>query len=105
MKRSFLIVGIGLLFLCNVVAALAGGFQATMVESRKGATQSGPFYLRADQYRMELVQGGRQLIILVDRKVAKTRILVPAEGQAVFIHGAERKGLVARNQFYEIRVD
>jgi len=80
MKRLALIVGIGLLFVFNAVAVLAAGFQATLSETQRGQTQSGPFYLLAGKYRMEVVQGGRQLIILVDRKIGKTRILVPSEG-------------------------
>ena len=94
MKRFALVLGIGLWILFNTAAVLAAGFQATMVETRRGQAQSGPFYMLADQYRMEVVQDGIQLVILVDRKVGKTRLLVPSEGVYLEIANDDMQSLM-----------
>ncbi len=94
MKRSALVMGIVVLFFFNAVAALATGFQATTIETRRGKTQSGQFYLLANKYRMELVQENRQLIILVDRDSGKTRLLVPSEGVYLEMDNSDMQSLM-----------
>jgi Ca-activated chloride channel family protein len=94
MKRLALFVGIGLIVLFNATAGLAAAFQATMVETRRGKTQSGQFYMLADKYRMEVVQENRQLIILVDRHSGRTRLLVPSEGVYLEMANSDMQSLM-----------
>jgi len=60
----------------NVYAA---SFCADLVETKKGRTQTSRFFLLDDQYRLDVVDEGRNLTILVNRKSGKTKILIPDE--------------------------
>ena len=68
----FLIIG------GNVYAA---SFSADLVISEEGKTKTSQFFLLDDLYRLDVVEDGRELIILVDRTSGMTRILIPDEKQ------------------------
>ncbi|NNG01074.1 MAG: VWA domain-containing protein [Desulfobacteraceae bacterium] len=57
----------------------AASFTATLLETDNDGIRTGRFYLRDDQYRIDVVEDGRQLNILVDRQSGQTRVLVPSE--------------------------
>jgi hypothetical protein len=58
--------------------AFAASFSADMVKTGDGKTQTGSFFLLDHQYRLDIVEDGQELNILVNRKSGKTRIMIPA---------------------------
>lgn len=61
--------------------AYAASFSADMVKTASGKTQTGSFYLLDHLYRLDIVEDGQKLTILVDRKSGKTRIVIPNDKQ------------------------
>ena len=59
----------------------AGSFSADQVISENGKTKTSQFFLLDDLYRLDVVDDGQELIILVNRKSGMTKILMPDEKQ------------------------
>jgi hypothetical protein len=68
-----------LLLFLSTQSLWAASFTADMKESRKGQVQSGKFYMLDHQYRLEMEVDGQPLTVLVDRKLGKTRVLIPTD--------------------------
>ncbi len=77
-----------LLLVCLLVVVIFGmiggntfaaSFSADMIKTGDGQTQTGRLFLLDDLYRMDVVDDGQKLTILVNRKSGKTRILIPNE--------------------------
>ncbi|HPJ95512.1 MAG TPA: DUF4412 domain-containing protein, partial [Deltaproteobacteria bacterium] len=71
--------------LVGVIFALIGGnayavsFSADLVMTEAGKTKTSQFFLLDDLYRLDVVEDGQELIILVNRTSGKTRILNTTE--------------------------
>ena len=61
--------------------AYAVSFSADLVISEEGKTKTSQFFLLDDLYRLDVVEDGQELIILVNRSSGKTRVLNPSEKQ------------------------
>lgn len=61
--------------------AYAVSFSADLVISESGKTKTSQFFLLDDLYRLDVVEDGRERIILVNRTSGKTRVLTPSEKQ------------------------
>ena len=61
--------------------AYAVSFSADLVISEEGKTKTSKFFLLDDLYRLDVVEDGQELIILVNRSSGKTRVLNPSEKQ------------------------
>jgi len=61
--------------------AFAASFSADMVKTEGGTTQTGCFFLLDDLYRLDIVEDGQALTILVNRTQGKTRIVIPDNKQ------------------------
>ncbi len=86
---------IGIFLLLTLPArAWALSFTADMVETRKGASKTSRFYLLDHQYRLDAVEDGRDLHILVNRKTGKTRILVPEENVFLEMDNSDMQSLM-----------
>jgi len=59
----------------------AASLSADLVISEGGKTKTNSFFLRDHLYRLDVVEDGQELIILVNRKSGKTRIVIPADKQ------------------------
>ncbi len=111
--RTAWILMVLVLILAGMGTGFAASFSATMVETQGDQSRSGPFFVQEDQYRMDLVQEDRTLVILVDRGSGKTRLLVPTEGVYVEMENSDMQSLI-NNPFeahqhmidmYEVRSD
>jgi len=69
-------------------ASFAASFTAEMIETQDGETSTGKLFVKDDYYRIETEDQGRPMIFLVDRKLGKTRILLPKE--MVYVEIASR---------------
>jgi hypothetical protein len=61
--------------------AFAASFSADLVKIEGGKTQTSKFFLRDHLYRLDVVEDGQELIILVNRKSGTTRIVLPHDKQ------------------------
>ncbi len=61
--------------------AYAVSFSADLVISEEGKTKTSKFFLLDDLYRLDVVEDGQELVILVNRTSGKTRVLNPSEKQ------------------------
>ncbi len=59
--------------------SFAASFTADMLETQDGETLTGKLLVKDDFYRIETEDQGRPMVFLVDRKLGKTRILLPEE--------------------------
>jgi hypothetical protein len=64
-------------FVCN--AAAASQFTADMIIKEGSDTTSGKIYVQDLKYRMELVEDGHQLFIIVDQIDSVTRVFLPEQ--------------------------
>ena len=87
-----------ILFSFPVLPCRAVSFSADLVQSEDGKTSSSKFFLKDHSYRMDLVEDGQAISILVDRKTGKTRIVIPSEKCFLEIANDSMKSLV-RNPF------
>ncbi len=72
---------VSVIFLMIGANAYAVSFSADMVKTEKGKTQTSGFFLLDDLYRLDVVDDGQELIILVNRTSGKTTIVNPNEKQ------------------------
>jgi len=72
---------VAFIFLAVGGNAFATSFSADLVKTEGGKTQTSQFLLRDHLYRLDVVEDGHELIILVNRETGKTRIVIPAEKQ------------------------
>ncbi len=70
-----------LIFLLIGGNAYAVSFSADLVISEDGKTKTSQFFLLDDLYRLDVVEDGQELIILVNRTSGKTRVLNPSDKQ------------------------
>ena len=74
-------------FLVVVIFLMIGGnahavsFSADLVITEGGKIKTSTFFLLDDLYRLDVVENGQELIILVNRTSGKTRIVIPDEKQ------------------------
>jgi len=59
--------------------AFAASFSADMVQTSEGKIQTSRLFLLDDLYRLDVVDDGQELIILVNRTSGKTKILIPGD--------------------------
>lgn len=72
---------VAVIFLMIGGNAYAVSFSADLAITEGGKTKTSRFFLLDDLYRLDVVEDGKELIILVDRTSGKTRILNPSEKQ------------------------
>ena len=77
-SKKSLILFIILSFL-PAVGCRAMSLSAELVQSENGKTTRSGFFLRDHRYRIDLVDDGQPISILVDREAGKTRIVIPSE--------------------------
>ncbi len=65
--------------LLGAASCRAASFSADLLQTESGEMSSGKFFLKGQKYRMDVVEDGQSLSILVDRSSGKTRIVVPSE--------------------------
>jgi outer membrane lipoprotein-sorting protein len=63
------------LVLCTASSAMAASFSADMVIEKKGETETGKFYLLDQYYRLEILENGKPMVIIADRKKNVHRVL------------------------------
>jgi hypothetical protein len=59
--------------------AFAASFSADLVKTGGGKTQTSRLFLLDDLYRLDIVEDGQELTILVNRTSGKTKILIPGD--------------------------
>ena len=96
-KRNLLTVFFSLMFF-SAAPCLATSFTADLVQSEHGKTHTSKFYLKDHRYRMDLLEKGQALSVLVDRKIGKTHIVVPSEKAYMEIANSSMQSLM-KNRF------
>ncbi|MEN8178755.1 MAG: VWA domain-containing protein [Pseudomonadota bacterium] len=69
-----------MLVLCLLThSAWAASFTADLIQVEAGETRQGRIYVADQTYRLEMTEEGREIIVLVDQQVGKTRVVVPGD--------------------------
>jgi len=82
MSKSVIIASSSCLLVFLLLAAgplFAAQFTADMLQARQGEKSTSKLFVKGDQYRMEMQQGGTEFIVLVNRETGITRVLMPGE--------------------------
>ncbi|MEA2083347.1 MAG: hypothetical protein U9O82_03715, partial [Thermodesulfobacteriota bacterium] len=64
-----------ILVICTASSAMAASFSADMVIEKKGKTETGKFYLLNQYYRLEVLEDGKPMVVIADRKKNVHRVL------------------------------
>jgi hypothetical protein len=56
------------LVLCTASSAMAASFSADIVMEKNGKTETGKFYLLNHYYRLEVLEDGKPMVVVADRK-------------------------------------
>ena len=57
-----------ILILCTATSAMAASFTADLVTTEKGKTKTEKFYVMDSYYRMDVVEDGKPMVVIADRK-------------------------------------
>ncbi len=66
--RNRISVYLLILILCTATSAMAASFTADLVTTEKGETKTEKFYFMDPYYRMEVVEDGKPMVVIADRK-------------------------------------
>ena len=66
LKRTW--VYLLILILCTATSAMAASFTADLVTTEKGKTKTEKFYVMEPYYRMDVVEDGKPMVVIADRK-------------------------------------
>lgn len=66
--RNRISVYLLILILCTATSAMAASFTADLVTTEKGKTKTEKFYFMDPYYRMEVVEDGKPMAVIADRK-------------------------------------
>ena len=83
-------------------SGFAASFSANMVETHGAEIESGKIFVHDHLYRMETTRHGKELYIIVDTKLGKTRILLPCEKVYIEMDNTSMRSLM-KNPFEAYR--
>ncbi len=84
--------------LSDIPRCLAVSFTADLVQNESGEISTGKFFLQDHRYRMDIMEDGQDLSILVDQTSGKTSVLVPSEKAWIEIANSSMQSLM-KNPF------
>ncbi len=95
MKRfSIQIMTIALLSFILCASALAAQFSAELIDSKGDKKVHGKIYVKDHQYRLEVPEAEEKVIVLVDEKTGKTKVLVPSKKIFLEFKNTDMKSLM-----------
>ncbi len=86
------------LVLCTASSAMAASFSADIVMEKNGKTETGKFYLLNHYYRLEVLEDGKPMVVIADRKKNVHRVL-NMEEKVFFEISSDNFGVLSNDPF------
>ncbi len=86
------------LVLCTASSAMAASFSADIVMEKNGKIETGKFYLLNQYYRLEVLEDGKPMVVIADRKKNVHRVL-NMEEKVFFEISSDNFGVLSNDPF------
>ncbi len=94
-RNKSAVMALFLAILLCIPAGAAASFTSDLVQTERNVTKTARFYFHNPrQYRMDVVEKGQKLTVLVDRDAGKTRILAPESRVFIEIANTNMRSLM-----------